>query len=428
MTTDFDDDMPLPPRAPIASSPKRTKPIPDSGVEEIANTWKPTAKRAKPAEGRATGRNLDEPKQVAGRGPSWYERILFGSVSSGQLAQFCRQFAAYLDAGVDLLKTLDSLQRQFANTGLGPPIKRVIVAIKKGDHLAEAFAHESQVFDAQFQSMMKVAEARGGVPETLRGLSRNYESRQSLIRQARAALIYPVIVLFISTCVIALITMFVLPKFADLLKDFAGGNGGDLPLPSRVLLMISSFMRGMGLWLVPLIVIGGPFVLLRLYRTKPGKAVLDSLILYIPVFGTLAKKIDITRFARTLASLVGSGVNINESLDLTADTLHLVPLQNAVRQAKREVMSGAELSGALDKTRRFPVDVIAILESGEETGKLPESLEKLGDDYEEQVSYMVKNLGSLVQPMLMVIMGCFVLFIILAVMLPYIQMMTSLSR
>lgn len=427
MTNLFDDDdMPLPPRAPIVPSTKR-KPIPESGVEDAETTWKPTAKATKPAQGRATGRNLDQSTQVAGRGPGWMERIIFGSVSSGQLGQFCRQFAAYLDAGVDLLKTLDSLQRQYANTGLGPPIKRIVLAIKQGDHLAEAFAHEPQVFDAQFQSMMKVAEARGGVPETLRGLSRNYESRQTLIRQARGALIYPVIVLFIASCVVALITMFVLPVFADLLKELAGRNGVDLPLPSRVLLMISVFMRGMGFWLVPLIVLGGPFALLRAYRTRPGKAVLDSAILYVPVFGSLAKKIDITRFARTLSSLIASGVNINESLDLTADTLHLIPLQKAVRKAKQAVMDGAELSGALDKTQRFPVDVIAILESGEETGKLPESLEKLADDYEEQVSHMVKNLGSLVQPMLMIAMGGVVLFIILAVMLPYIQAISSLG-
>ncbi len=427
MTTEFyDDDLPLPPRAPAGGSVKR-KTNPDTGVGEAATTWKPVAKGTKTEEGRTTGRNMDEPKVVVGKGPGWFEKILFGSVSSGQLGQFCRQFAAYLDAGVDILKTLTSLEKQYSRTGLGPAIGRVLVAIKQGDHLAEALSHEPQVFDPQFLSMMKVAEARGGVPETLRGLAKNYENRQSLIRQARSALIYPVIVLFIAACVVALITMFVLPTFADLLKDFAGRNGGDLPLPSQILMMISRFMRTMGYWAVPLALFGGPFLLLRFYRTKPGKAVLDSAVLYVPVFGSLAKQIDICRFARTLSSLIGSGVNFNESLDLTADTLHLVPLQNAVRSAKRSVMDGGELSVALANTHRFPSDVIAIIESGEETGKLPETLEKLGDDYEERVAFTIRNLGSLIQPFLMILMGLIVLFIILAVILPYIQMISTIG-
>jgi type II secretory pathway component PulF len=140
------------------------------------------------------------------------------------------------------------------------------------------------------------------------------------------------------------------------------------------------------------------------------------------------RKIDTTRFARTLGVLLDGGVDIGASLDLTADVVFLAPYRRALKGVREVVMEGTELSDALRATSRFDPDVIAIVNSGEETGKLPESLGRLADDYEEQVTYMVKNLGTLVQPLIMIFMGGVVLFIILAVFLPYIAMLTTLSR
>jgi type II secretory pathway component PulF len=304
---------------------------------------------------------------------------------------------------------------------------RILLAVRRGDTIAEAIEREPQAFDRLFVSMIKVAEARGGVPETLRMLSRHYEARQSLIRQARAAMIYPIAVLVVAAGVVAMLTLWLLPMFISLLNDIAG-RGATLPLPSRVLMAFSRFIQTLGWWLVPLMLIVGPLLVFRIYRTAAGKRVMDELALWVPVLGTLLRKLDTTRFARALATLMGAGVDVGTSLDLAADVMQLEPFRRAIRAAKGQVMEGSELSVALGVSRRFGPDVIAIIDSGEETGKLPESLEHLADDYEEQVAYMVKNMGQLIQPLLMIMLGGIVLFIILAVLLPYIAILTSLSR
>jgi type II secretory pathway component PulF len=365
-------------------------------------------------------------KEPLAPGAKWWERIFFGRVSSGQLAQFCRQFASYLHAGVDYSRTFASLERQFASSPLGPAVGRMRMAIKGGSNLEEAMAREPQIFSTMFLSMIRVAEARGGVPETLRMMGNHYEARQRLIRQARSAMIYPVIVLVMAAGVVALLTIVLLPLFASLLKEL--DRKGGLPLPSRALLAFSDFVGAVGWWLIPLVLLGTPILILRFYRTAAGKASIDRLILMIPVFGALARKLDTSRFARTLSTLLDAGVDVGTSIDLTAGVVNMAPIRQAVREAKDQVMQGRELSVALAPTGAFTPDVIAVLESGEETGKTPETLNHLADDYEEQVSVMVKNLGQLIQPLLVVIMGGLVLFIILAVFLPYIQMITSLTR
>src|SRR5262249_20938290 len=160
---------------------------------------------------------------------------------------------------------------------------RMLLTVRRGDSLAEAMAREPQAFDSLFLSMIRVAEARGGVPETLRMLSQHYEARQNLIRQARSAMIYPIAVLLVASCVVALITVWLLPMFISLLKDIAGR--APLPLPSRMLMAFSSFIQTLGWWLVPLLIVLVPFTIFRIYRTGLGKRVMDELALWVPVLG-----------------------------------------------------------------------------------------------------------------------------------------------
>ena len=418
MSRDFEGD--LPPRRPGPKTRgERTT------LSEGQNTFQPAKKKAAKASATTNVWNTsDDPKPVVG-GPNWVERILFGSVSSGQLATFCGQFARYQDAGVDLLRSLASLQKQFSKTALGPVIGRLEAAVRGGESLASAMAREPQAFDNLALSMMRVAEARGGEPETLQRLSRHYEARQRMIRQARSAMIYPSIVLVIALGVILLVTIFVIPKMVEFIADSMRGKGVELPMPTRVLMAISHFMTGQGWWLVPLTLVGAVFGALWSYRTGPGKAAIDALSLYVPILGKIRKKLETTRFARTLAALLNAGVDVGTSLQLTSGVLSLSSFRRAILGVKAEVMQGSELSEALEETRCFPSDVIAIVGSGEETGKLPESLDKIADDYEEQVEYMIRNLGQLIQPVLMVVMGGIVLFIILGVILAYLQMLTS---
>ncbi len=182
-------------------------------------------------------------------GPSWWERIIFGRISSGQLSQFCRQFSAYLNAGVDITRALSSLEKQNSGTALGPILSRVLVSIRRGSTLEEAMAREPQAFGPMFLNMIKVAEARGGVPETLKMLAQHFESRQRLIRQARLAMIYPAIVMIMASGVVALITVVLLPMFASLLADIS--KKSVLPLPSRILMGFSQFVQSGGWWIIP---------------------------------------------------------------------------------------------------------------------------------------------------------------------------------
>jgi len=407
-----------------------TGPEPDgSGPEQ--STFRPnpasSSPSGKPRAAKKTSATdpLGEKFEKPVGGPNWWERILFGNVSTGQLAQFCRQFGSYLNAGVDLTRSLSSLERQFSGTALGPIVGRVQLSIRRGSTLEGAMAQEPRAFGPMFLSMIRVAEARGGVPETLRMLAHHYEARQRLLRQARSAMIYPVIVIVIASAVVALISIFLLPLFAALLKDMFGNR--QLPLPSQVLMAFSGFVQHIGWWLIPVVMIGTPFLLIHLYKTPAGKGIMDRLVLMTPVFGSLCRKLDTTRFARTLSVLLDAGVDVGSSIDLTADVMRMSPIRRAVRSARGEIVAGKELSGILDSTRQFSPDVIAVIQTGEETGKLPESLAHLADDYDEQVSVMVANLGHLLQPILIVFLGAVVLFIILAVFLPIIQMISNLA-
>jgi type IV pilus assembly protein PilC len=432
MSREYEDSGPRPPRRNKPGS--NPPPLPDSGANGSGmepSTFRPnpvgSGGSTKPRAPKSGGnRDRSEKKsEIPAAGPSWYERILFGRVSAGQLAQFCRQFGAYLHAGVDFSKSLSSLEKQFARTALGPVIGRLQVAIRQGATLEDAVAAEPQTFSPMFVSMIKVAEARGGAPETLKMLGRHYEARQRLIRQARSAMIYPIVVLTVAAGSIGVITVFVLPKILALLQDMPGKK--ELPGITVALITFSRFMQTLGWWLVPAVLVGTGFVLLRVYRTPAGKDYIDRLVLFVPVFGSLCRKVDTTRFARTLSVLLDAGLDYGRSIDLTADVLMMSPIRKAVRSCREQVLAGKDLSATLARSRQFYPDVIAIVESGEETGKLPESLTHLADDYEEQVETMVKNLGQLVQPLLMIILGGFVGFVCIALLMAYAQTLMNLA-
>ncbi len=324
MSRDLEGDEPPKRRRPRPAGESSTNPR-DDGSDAPYSTFRPNPAGSSPGDRPRGPKKLRGSSPLAENferpvgGPSWWERILLGRVSTGQLAQFCRQFAAYLSAGVDFTKSLSSLERQFSGTALGPILGRISISIRRGSTLEEAMAREPQAFGPMFLSMIKVAEARGGVPETLKMLAKHYENRQRLLRTARSAMIYPVIVIGVATVVVALITLFLLPKFAALLKDIVGNKS--LPLPSEVLMAISGFVQYIGWWLIPLVIVGTPFLLIYAYNTKGGKAIMDRIVLATPVFGSLCRKLDTTRFARTLSVLLNAGVDVGNSIDMTANVL-----------------------------------------------------------------------------------------------------------
>lgn len=421
------------------------------GFESEPTTWRPAGSKPgpsgerpakKPAVGPAASRSSGAGRRAASPAaddlgadrllksdpgaPRGIDKFVFGSVSAGQLGVFCRQLAAYQEAGVDLRKSLRNLSTQFAHSPLGPALGRIGTAIRSGDSLADAFRKEPKIFDKLFISLMQVAEARGGVPETLRELSRHYEAKQRMLRQAKSALIYPICVLTVGLGVAGLVVFVVIPVFASLLRDISRGK--PLPGPTQALLALADFATSIGWWVIPALVIGTVVTLRLMYKNPRGKRLLDEVILLIPVFGLLVRKLDITRFARSLSLLLEGGVAIDDSLQLAGGVLRMSPFADAVAASRAQVLEGIELSPALEATRRFPVDLLASVAIGEETGKLPENLARIADEYESQAEFMIKNLGALLQPLIYIAMGGIVLFIILAVFLPYLQILSGLAQ
>jgi type IV pilus assembly protein PilC len=417
---------PRPPRRP----PTTQSSVPPTEPDPVSEASGPSVFQPNPRRSTGGGSRSSKPTRepnFTGEEPGWWERIFYGGIGSGMLATFCRQLAAYLHAGVDYQKALTSLQLQFARSALGPVCGRLAMSVKKGEALTRGMAREPHAFDPLFLSMIRVAEERGGIPETLRILAKHYEARLRLIRHARSAMIYPIIVLVIAALVAAFFTIWLIPKLAEMLAEL-GVQGAELPLPSRLLMAFSKFVQSIGWVVIPVVVIGTPFLLFRFYKTAAGKRIIDRLGLRFPVFGPLLRKLDTSRFARALASLLDAGVDIGASLALAAEVVRLEPFRAALVDTRVMVLNGSDLSSALHSTRRFSHDVIAIVNSGEETGQLPESLNHLADDYEEQVEHTVKNLGQLVQPLLYIVLGGIVLFLILAVFLPYLSYITNMAK
>jgi type IV pilus assembly protein PilC len=375
----------------------------------------------------APRRSFPEPAATIGAA-KWYQWKVFGRIGTTHLVNFCRQFANYLDAGVNLNRALESLRRQYDRTALGPVIGRLQLAVRRGEALTDAMSREPAAFDSFFLSMMRVAEVRGAVPEMLRMLSIQINARARLTSQAKSALIYPAFVVFLSICVATLLTILILPSLVSVMQDLVRSKHIELPWPTLLLMDFSGFIVRVGWWAIPLGLFGSAAALVGMYKTPLGKAMLDEVVYLLPVIGPLTRWIDTTRFSRTLAALLEAGVDISSSLILTADTLLLIPIRRAVLRAREGILEGETLSASVGVSNRFPQDLIAIMSSAEETGRLPEMLMMVADEYEEKVDFRVRNLGSILQPVVILIVGGMVGFIAIAFLMGYTAIITDLGQ
>ena len=369
-----------------------------------------------------------EPPATIGKS-RWYQRG-FVRVTLKLLVNFCRQFAVYLDAGINLYPAMESLRKQYERTALGPVIGRLQLAVRRGQSLTDAMSREPAAFDHYFLSMIRVGEVQGSVPETLRLLSVEYDSRLRMIRQTKSALIYPAFVVFLSVTVSALLTILVLPPLVEIMQEVIRERHVELELPMATLLLIriSDFIAAGGWWGIPLALVGSVALFIGAYQFERGKALLDAVLIRLPLIGQLLWKIDTTRFCRTLSTLLDAGVDIGSSLKLTADTLLLVPMRRAVLQARDSIIQGESLSASIELTNRFPDDITALIKSGEETGRVPEMMLTMADQYEEQVEFIVKNLGTLLQPVITVVVGGVVFFIAVAFFMGYAAVLSHLGQ
>jgi type IV pilus assembly protein PilC len=347
---------------------------------------------------------------------------LGGKVKPKVLTTFTRQLATLVDAGLPLLRGLRVLEKQERNAALKRILGELATSIEGGSTFSEALAQHPKVFNRLFVNMVKAGELGGVLEVVLKRLAEFSEKAQKIKGKVKAALFYPVAVLIVAVGIMILLMTFVVPKF----KDVFGGMGITLPGFTVFVLAVSDLIKNnilgtMGALAVLVV------IFLLFIKTKFGRHVWDKFKLKMPPTGQVVTKVSISRFTRTLGTLVSSGVPILQALTIVKETAGNVILANAVAKVHESVKEGETITAPLEASRVFPPMVISMVDVGEQTGALPEMLLKIADNYDEEVDNAVAAMTSLLEPIMIVFLAVIVGSIVIAMFLPLIAMITNLS-
>lgn len=334
-------------------------------------------------------------------------------ITAKDVAVFCRQFATMISSGLTLLRALNILVVQTENPNFKKVLGQVRTDIERGSSLSGAIAKHPKVFDHLFVAMVKSGESGGVLDEVLLRLSTTLEKQVEIRRKMKSAMTYPISVLVLVLVILTAMMIFVIPTFQ---KIFAQLHG-KLPLPTRILLAVSHLFVAY-LPLVLLLYVGIVIGFIRFRRSKRGREILDRLVLRVPIFGRLAHKYAIVRFARTLASLLRSGVPILNSLSITAEAAGNIKMVEAIVDVETGVKQGESMARRMAMHDIFPPMVTQMISVGEETGGVDEMLDKVASFYESEVEAMVASLSSLLEPVLIVILGSVVGSMVISLYLP----------
>ncbi len=330
-------------------------------------------------------------------------------------AIFARQFAALVNAGVALVRGIGVLADQATN----PKMKKILMAvnndIQQGSSLADAMRPHPAAFDSLFVAMIQAGETGGVLDEVLNRLSKLLEDQARLNNQIKSALTYPVVVGLLAVGIFLGMVIFLIPVFEGIFKQL----GGELPPFTAAMVALSEFLRTPQYMALLIVSIVGLVLGLRFYYNTPnGRLTIDGLLLKLPLFGELVEKTAVARFCRTFGSLSRSGVPILRSLEIVRDTAGNQVIANAIERAAKEVQTGGMLSIALQQERVFPVLATQMINVGEETGELDKMLMKVADFYEDEVEQAVKSLTSVMEPLMIAVLGGMVGSILVAMYLP----------
>ena len=334
-------------------------------------------------------------------------------VGADDLATFSRQFATMIAAGLPLVRSLAILSGQVENKTLAEALVQIRQEIERGQSLSNAMASHKKIFDRLYISMIRSGEVGGVLDKVLLDLATALENAASIRRKIKSAMTYPVAVLILVVLILTAMMLFVIPQFKSI---FASLNG-TLPLPTQILLDVSNIVVHYFLEVVILVGLA-IFGLIRFIRTPSGRAIKDRIVLKVPIFGKLIHKSAVVRFSRTLASLVRSGVPLLEALDITKGTANNTMFETAIAEMQNGVKQGISLSATMASHSVFPPMVVQMVAVGEETGEVDGMLEKIGQFYAEQVEAMVASLSSLLEPVMIVVLGGVVGSMVISLYLP----------
>jgi type IV pilus assembly protein PilC len=329
-----------------------------------------------------------------------------------------RQLATMIDAGLPLVQCLDILGTQTDNKALAKVVGQVRSDVESGATFADALKKHPKVFDSLYVNMVAAGEAGGILDTILQRLAAYMEKFAKIKRQVKSAMIYPSVILFVAVAVVALLMIIVVPMLANM---FAEMNQA-LPLPTRIVIAVSNFLKGYGGLVILVAVIGFFIGLNRFRKTEKGLTLTDGIALKVPVFGSLIQRVSVAKFTRTLGTLLTSGVPILEGLLIVSRTAGNKIVEDSIISTRQSVSEGKTLAEPLSKAKVFPAMVTQMIAVGEATGALDNMLNKIADFYDDEVDSAVAALTSLLEPMLMIFLGVTVGFVIVAMYMPIFQM------
>jgi type IV pilus assembly protein PilC len=341
-------------------------------------------------------------------------QIKFGTgVKKIDISRFTRQFATMISAGLPMVQCLEILSNQMESPEFRKIINQVKESVQSGSTLSEALGKHKKVFDELYVNMVEAGEVGGALDTILIRLAQYREKADKLIRKVKGALVYPVVVAIVAIGVTFAMLRFIVPVFAKMF----GGLGAELPGPTKVVLGISNFLRDNTIIIV--VIIGALIVAYNLFVRQPsGRLAVDKIKLRMPLLGDLIRKSAISRFTRTLSTLLSSGVSILDALNITARTSGNMVLQNAIKQSMLSIAEGETITAPLKDSGVFPPMVTQMISVGEKTGGLDEMLSKIADFYDEEVDAAVAALTSIIEPVIIVFMGAMIGGILIAMYLP----------
>lgn len=343
-------------------------------------------------------------------------------VKTKDLQIFTKQLSTLLNAGIPIVQSIETLARSVSGAGLANTLNRVIEDLSSGRRLGDAFAAHPKVFDSFYVNMVRAGEEGGVLDTILIRLSDYIEKSVRLTSKIRSAMVYPSLIIFVSFGVIAVIMTFVIPKFQEMFS----GMGQDLPALTQHVISISKFFVSYW-WAIIGGMVGSIYGLIQYYGTREGKNTIDRLLIRIPLIGTVIQKGGISRFCRTLSTLLGAGVGIMESMDIASRTVGNKILEDAFLRAKEAMSQGKSMTVTLSREKYVPAMVTQMIGVGEQTGALDNMLAKVADFYDQEVDSAVGALTSAMEPILMIVLGGIVGTLVIAMYLPIFKLASVVS-
>jgi type IV pilus assembly protein PilC len=345
-----------------------------------------------------------------------------GSISMRDVVIFTRQFSTMINSGLPLVQALDILSKQSENPVLQAVTRQVVFDVESGHTVADALAKHPNAFTELYVNMVAAGEAGGILDTILMRLATFMEKNDALVRKVKGAMIYPGVIMTVAGGAITVLLLFVIPTFEDMFASV----GLALPLPTRIVIGLSNFLQSYW-WAVGLGIFFGFQGLKRYYATSNGQLAIDRLLLKAPVLGDVLRKSAVSRFTRTLGTLISSGVSILDGLEITAKTAGNRVVSDAILASRASIAGGDTISAPLARSQVFPPMVISMIAVGEQTGGLDEMLSKIADFYDEEVDAAVSGLLSLLEPIMIVFLGVVVGGMVVAMYLPIFDMINAVQ-